>query len=178
MDETERKIIERMDKAHSRRPKRGDWGAFIYDDGPVICGGGVGVFFWFESKKTGLDFILEYAIEKIDKDHVGDVPTRDEISYFVKSLYNMSSERLRTRLNEYTQNLFQVEWIGPYSLLLAGEGDFESEVRDWYRNPKGYRGIHGIDFGDFAIVEQQDSSVGIFSIEERGFSRCLEFYGL
>ena len=116
------------------------WGYFHYLDGPPAVGGGVGCFAWFESRDALFAFIVHHQAW-IGAPEADTAPAERAEQVQAQEI---DMEQARLQINELLRTFSQIEWWGRADELLAGDGDFARELREWYR--------------DFSRIEPVDGS--------------------
>lgn len=116
------------ERGHQRRPRRGDWGFYSYDDGPASCGGGTGAFMWFENRKKLYSYIDQYEVWFAgERDPVVALTVRG----LVQKLWTGSStrEQFLADYNLLMSGITQMVWLGAFDELLSGEHEFAIKMR-------------------------------------------------
>jgi hypothetical protein len=112
------------------------WGAWIYDDGHAAMGGGVGGFFWFESRDDLLDYMREYLpFMSPTIQHRADAADVLAKCYATVDAYHAGEIEAGTavaRLNNTVRGLVVVEWWGLFDQLLEGDEAFSCEIRNLF----------------------------------------------
>jgi hypothetical protein len=143
----------------------GTWGMFVYADGSAAIGGGSGRFLWFSSKAPLLKFIANHLTFWVPGPS-GIDPGRiwSEVK---KIVVNVESDDLSViqaipKLNAVLHQFCRVAWIGTFKDLTVGEGDFERNIRRWFREQEGR------DNCDAAITRK----------EAQAFREAISTYGI
>lgn len=126
-------LSQALNEAHEKLPEKDSWGLFAYSDAPpVICGSGIGAFSWFDSR---IDMI-EFVAENLAWWHPAPSSMEPmEIATGVKAILKETDptiadlEQLRSDLNEFMQNMWQIEWWGQFQDLCEGAGEFPTKIR-------------------------------------------------
>lgn len=116
------------ERGHQRRPQKGDWGFYAYDDGPACCGGGTGAFMWFESKQELYHYIDQYEVWFAGE---RDPVVARTVQKLVSDLWaaNSTREQFLTDYNLLMRGVTQMVWLGAFDELLSGEHEFAVKMR-------------------------------------------------
>ncbi|MFO7905716.1 MAG: hypothetical protein R6U98_23870 [Pirellulaceae bacterium] len=151
---TDEQLNDAFSASHEFRPTAASWGLFGYSDAPApICGSGMGTFHWFETKTEMLEFVYDYMAWWHP---APSSMTPEEMAEKVQILFadfDASShdlEQLRSNLNHFMQNMWQIEWWGQFKDLTDGNGGFAARIRSDFRED-----VEGLDGGSTAIPEDK-----------------------
>lgn len=156
-------------EANERDPREHPFGFYSYGDAPGAIGGGVGAFLWFPTRDSLLAYFSEHLTyqnpgpESSDETKV-DASVKSALATFEGS--GGPLESLIPVLNPILRNYSQIEWIGAFKDLAAGEREFEKGVRTSFRD------------SDEAEEEQKDPSSPIEPDEMDDFMEYLTSYGI
>lgn len=115
------------------------WGFFSYGDAPAGIGGGMGSFVWPGSRTATLNFIAEvlpFSPPGPSTDDCFEIALDvgrviDDIK-----LQRIDVELGRKRLNKTLRSFSQIEWIGTFKDLRAGQSPYARKVIKEFR--RGY----------------------------------------
>lgn len=138
-----------------REPSPQTGGFFSYGDAPGGIGGGIGCFMWFETPDELLTYLKKHLTFLSSGPSFVD-PGRVS-GQVEKMLGGVSVEALTSgdkliQLNDVLKGFSQIEWVGQFSDLLSGTGEFPAKVRAWYRDDDSDSGGDPIppqEVGDF-----------------------------
>ena len=109
------------------------WGFFAYGDGPPAAGGGFVISAWFPERTEMLEFIaqvLPYSPPGRSDLDWGEVALKTA-NIIEKMISNqMDDETGITQLNDTLVTFSQLEWMGTFSDLLAGNHSYANYVRE------------------------------------------------
>ena len=153
------------------------WGFYSYGDAPPAIGGGIGSFVWFSQRSEMLKFIVEvlpYAPPgRADLDW-------DAVAHETAAIIDQMSANLLddetaiSKLNATLVTFSQIEWMGTYTDLLAGDHAYAKDVRAAYWSENGENKTDKIeassmrDFEEFLStwgVQAPRSSIKFFQLE-------------
>ncbi len=157
-----------LEEASDRDPREYPFGCFVSDV--------VGIFTWFRTADELLDTFVDaepavYAAGSepdLDKLTVG----LEEIRRRVKRPVALT-EKLRQEINEILDDNADLEWWGKFDELLKGPGEFETDLRGWFRESQGDAVDEDDDEGD----GDTEPSRPIESFEVEEFIDYLKDYG-
>ena len=118
--------------ALDKTPRPENWAFFSYDDGPVICGGGMGALLWFDDADVLWGFLgnhFAWCAPGAGPAEAADV--RGIIDGFQAA--EADPEETRAALNAALAGYVQVEWWGTLEELIGGDTAFGRRVRDSWR---------------------------------------------
>lgn len=108
-------------------------GLFAYSDAPApICGSGIGMFHWFQTKTEILEFVPDYMAwyhpspSSMSAEQIADTG-QSVVAGFDASHGDL--EQLRGDLNQFMQNMWQIDWWGQFGELIDGCGYFPARIR-------------------------------------------------
>jgi hypothetical protein len=128
-------------EAQDRDPREHPFGFYSYGDAAGAIGGGVGAFLWFPTRESLLAYFSEHLTYQnpgpasSDETKV-DASVRSALATFEGS--GGPLESLIPVLNPILRNYSQIEWIGEFKDLAAGEQEFEKGVRTSFREDENY----------------------------------------
>ena len=117
---------------------------------------GVGCFAWFESSGALLAFIARYqAWIGAPEGSEGPAKKAEQVQRVIARLQaqETDTEQARPQINELLLTFSQIEWWGHADELLAGDGDFALELREWYRE---FSRMEPVDASPIAAAEAQE----------------------
>jgi len=72
-------------------------------------------------------------------------------------------EQLRSELNEFMRNMWQIRWWGTFEELCASADEFPTEIRAWFH------GQQGMETSPSTLVAEGERGAFIESLREYGF---------
>jgi hypothetical protein len=120
---------ERLNESAQRDPRVCGWGLFAWGDAPPACGGGCGCFQWFASRSELLEFITDWSAAgfmTFDEESEW-LQQRDCLRAIAAGMNDDPAGQLQG-FNEELRGLLQIDWIGTYGELLAGEHPFSRRI--------------------------------------------------
>lgn len=116
------------ERGHQRRPQKGDWGFYSYDDGPIYCGGGTGAFMWFENQRELYGYISQHEVWFAGE---SDPVVAQTVQNLVRELWsgNKTREQFIADYNLVMSGVSQIVWLGSFDELLFGEHKFAVKMR-------------------------------------------------
>jgi len=162
---TEQKMQVAFESACDPQPEPSGWLFYGHSDAPpVMCGAGMGALYWFESSKRMVKFVEDYLAWW----HPAPSSMKEEqIAAEVKRIIaegrkeKIDGETLRTRLNEFMRNMWQIAWWGTFDELCNAKDKFPREVRADFREQES----------------EEESDEAITAGEVRQFLEFLSTYG-
>jgi hypothetical protein len=123
---------------------RSQIGLFSYGDGPPAAGGGSGGFLWFGDEQEAMQFVRNHIVFFCPGPSSANV---SEVQSKVESIIDSGGhdDVLRESLNVAMRGFSQIRWWGSFSDLCEGAGEFQCEVRGWFRKSDGREGDGPID---------------------------------
>ncbi len=114
------------ERGHQRRPQKGDWGFYAYDDG--LCGRGTGAFMWFENQQELYSYIYQHEVWFAGE---SDPIVAQTVQNLVQELWSGSTthEQFLADYNLLMSGVSQILWLGSFDELLLGEHKFAVEMR-------------------------------------------------
>ena len=150
---TDKQMQSAFDVACTPKPSRSNWLFFGYSDvAPMVCGSGTGAYHWFESSKEMVKFIEEYFCW-YHPGPSGSAP--EQIAAEVQRIIRqgredkIDGEELRTRLNDYMRNMWQIAWWGTFDELCQGKAEFARDERRRFRDEGSDKPIRETEMEDF-----------------------------
>jgi hypothetical protein len=144
-EELSANAFERLSVSAQRDPRLCEWGLFSWGDAPPACGGGVGGFQWFESLAQLLEFITDWspATYMTFDEEAEWLSQRDRLQT-IASQWNRDPAGTLEKLNAELKGLLQIDWIGSWNDLKAGNEAFSIRVRNAFaENQSRSAGISG-----------------------------------
>lgn len=140
-------------QAIERVPEPETWGYYAYDDAPaMMCGSGIGAYFWFDSRDEMLAFITQHHVELYWRDSGEDRKLADQeaVVTHIAALQagQISPEDARDGINAALERLARLEWWGQFRDLTDGDGDHARETRAAF-----YESDDSLDDGDEDCVD-------------------------
>lgn len=122
---------ERLQASTERDPRDCPWGLFAWGDAPAACGGGTGVFQWFESREQLMVFVSDWSAP-------GYMTFESEADWLsqcaqlrsILSRWDQDPAATLCELNAELQGLLQIDWIGVFADLASSDHSFCQRVRD------------------------------------------------
>jgi hypothetical protein len=125
------------EEANGRDPREHPFGFYSYGDAPGGIGGGVGVLLWFPTPESLLAYFSEHLTYQCHGPASSDETAVDASVKSAVATFEASGEPLENLipvLNPILHNYSQIEWIGEFKDLAAGEREFEKRVRSSFRD--------------------------------------------
>jgi hypothetical protein len=159
-----------LQDASDRDPREFPLGCFVSDV--------VGTFTWFKSADALLDTFVEAEPAVYSG---GSEPTLDKLTEGLEAIRRrvkrpvVLTEKLRQEINAVLGDSADLEWWGKFEDLLTGSGEFESDLRGWFRESQG--DAVDEDEDEDEVEEGGDPARPIESFEVEEFIDYLKDYG-
>jgi hypothetical protein len=157
-----------LQEASDRDPRRYPYGFFVSDV--------VGIFTWFSSPDELFDTFVEAEPTVYAS---GSEPGLDKLTEELQAIRKRVkrpvalTEKLRREVNEVLGDNADLEWWGNFDDLRKGTGEFETDLRTWFREARG----DVADEEDFEEEVEADTSRPIEPYEVDEFIDYLKHYG-
>jgi hypothetical protein len=125
------------EEAYGRDPREHPFGFYSYGDAPGSNWRGAGASLWFPTRESLLAYLSEHLTYFCPgpaySDHTKvDASVKSAVAAFEGSGGRL--ENLIPVLNPILRHYSQIDWIGGFKDLVAGEREFEKQVRTSFRN--------------------------------------------
>jgi hypothetical protein len=128
-------LMQIIDKYTTTEINPSTYGLSFYNDGPInICGSGDVIFKWFKKEEDLIEFIEKAFLSDLDKESL----VNFKLSMISNVLHDeVALAKVQKILNDILKGFYQIQWIGEFQRLCAGENTYTKKVIIHFRESLG-----------------------------------------